>query len=216
MVELCRCLCYCRSLAAQRAAGVASAVVKGVRSVTGIFGLSVLAFACGGKGSEAPASAPAAKNDIEYYFPLEDGKIYHYVTKEGGETGMLVAKVHRPQAHRGELRVSNGTKRFMYVADGVTYVGGAYILKAPLETGASWPGEHGGTTKIVATDATITVPAGKFTSCVKTVEEGGRPATSHYESTFCPGIGLVQLVVTAQGNESRAELKGYGMPIKID
>lgn len=182
----------------------------------GLFGLSVAAFGCGGSKSTSPASAPAAKNDIEYYFPLEDGKIYHYLTKEGGETGMLVAKVHRPQQHRGELRVSNGTKRFMYVADGVTYVGGAYVLKAPLEAGATWPGEHGGTTKITATDAVVQVPAGKFSSCVRTVEEGGRPAHSRYESTFCPGIGIVQLVVSADGNESRAELKAYGMPIKID
>jgi hypothetical protein len=153
---------------------------------------------------------------VEYYFPLEDGKIYNYSTKEGDETGMLVAKVHRPQTHRGELRVSNGTKRFMYVADGVTYVGGAYVLKAPLEKGASWPGEHGGTTKITAVDVSMQVPAGKYTSCVRTVEEGGRPANSRYESTFCPGVGIVLLVVSTPGNESRAELKSYGMPVKID
>lgn len=175
--------------------------------------------ACEGeKPAQSPSpSAPAASgSSLERYFPLEEGKIYHYVTKDGGDVGMLVAKVHRVDPTHGELRLSNATKRFVFTPDGVAYDGGAFILKGPAEVGTSWPGEHGGTTKILATDAAVEVPAGHYSSCIQTVEEGGRPPGSRYETTYCPGVGMVLLVVRAGGAEARAELKSYGMPVKIE
>ena len=178
----------------------------------------ILWTACGG---EVPAKAPstpppASGSSVERYFPLEEGKIYHYETKEGPDTGMLVAKVHRVDAAHGELRLSNATKRFAFTPDGVAYEGGAFILRGPVEVGTSWPGEHGGTTRIAATDATVQVPAGSYSSCVQTVEENGRPPGSRYETTYCPGVGMVLLVVRAGGSEARAELKSYGLPVKIE
>ena len=63
-------------------------------------------FSCGdGKPPAAPtgpAKGPTVSN-VDQYFPLEEGRIYHYVTSESGETGMLVAKVHRTDASHGEL-----------------------------------------------------------------------------------------------------------------
>lgn len=196
-------------------ARLASAVVS---VALGTLALATLG-GCGGDGApppRAPSPPPASGSGFEPYFPLEDGKIYHYVTREGGETGMLVAKVHRSDPTHGELRTSSGAKRFEIAADGVRYEGGAYLLKAPIEVGTSWPGEHGGTTAIAATELTVEVPAGRYTSCVRTVEEGGRIPGARYENTYCPGVGMVLLVVTAAGNEARAELKSYGMPVTID
>jgi hypothetical protein len=163
-----------------------------------------------------PSSTRANASSVEPFFPLDEGKIYHYVTRDGPDTGMLVAKVHRTDEAHGELRLSNATKRFMFAPDGVAFDGGPYILKAPAEVGNSWPGEHGGTTKITSTDASVSVPAGQYASCLQTVEEGGRPAGSRYETTYCPGVGMVLLVVSAAGSEARAELKSYGMPVKIE
>jgi hypothetical protein len=51
---------------------------------------------------------------------------------------------------------------------------------------------------------------------VKTGEEGGHPPGSRYETTYCRGIGMVRLVVSAGGSEARAELRSYGMPVKIE
>ena len=180
--------------------------------------LAVVLLACGeGPKAPVPAAKPAMSgSNVERYFPLEEGKIYHYVTRDNGDTGMLVAKVHRSDATHGELRLSNATKRFAFAPDGVSYDGGAYILKMPAEVGTSWVGEHGGTTRISATDASVEVPAGRYAACLRTVEEGGRPAGSRYEATYCPGVGMVLLVVTAAGNEARAELKSYGLPVKIE
>ena len=177
-----------------------------------------LSLACGGARDPAGAATPTAPtaSPIERYFPLEEGKIYHYVTRDGPESGMLVAKVKRADAGHGELRLSNATKRFTISEAGVAYQDGAFILKAPIEVGTSWKGEHGGTTKITATDAAVTVPAGSYAGCVRTVEEGGRPEGARYENTYCAGVGMVLLVVEAGGNAARAELKSYGMPVKIE
>jgi hypothetical protein len=175
---------------------------------------------CGdGKGAEAPVATPrvaASGSSVEQYFPLEEGRLYNYVTTENGETGMLVAKVHRTDASHGELRLSNATKRFVYSPAGVAYDNGLFILKAPLDVGATWPGEHGGTTRVASIDAAPKVAAGSYTSCVQTVEEGGRPPGSKFVTTYCPGVGMVLLEVQAAGGEARAELKSYGAPVKID
>jgi hypothetical protein len=178
-----------------------------------------LVAACSTEQRDAKPPAPRVASSgktAERYFPLEEGKIYNYVTREGADTGMLVGKVRRSDPTHGELRLSNATKRFVYTADGVAYEGGATILKAPFEVGTRWAGEHGGTTAITSVDASVEVPAGRYAGCLQTVEEGGRPTGSRYESTYCPGIGMVRLVVSAAGSEARAELKSYGMPLKIE
>jgi len=178
------------------------------------------ATACGdGKGVEAtttPMKVASSGSSVESYFPLEEGRIYNYVTSENGETGMLVAKVHRTDASHGELRLSNATKRFVYSPAGVAYDNGLFILKAPLDVGATWPGEHGGTTRVASVDASPKVAAGSYGSCVQTVEEGGRPPGSKFVTTYCPGVGMVLLEVHAAGGEAKAELKSYGAPVKID
>lgn len=181
--------------------------------------LACLIAACGdGKPVVAPVgpTKPASGSSVEQYFPLEEGKLYNYVTTENGESGMLVAKVHRTDPIHGELRLSNATKRFVYSREGVAYDTGVFILKAPLDVGATWPGEHGGTTKVTSIDATVKVLAGSYGSCVTTVEEGGRPAGSKYGTTYCPGVGMVLLEISVPGGDARAELKSYGSPVKID
>lgn len=180
--------------------------------------VAILSAGCG-KSVEVPAppiAKPASGSSVEQYFPLEEGRLYHYVTAEGGDTGMLVAKVRRTDATHGELRLSNATKRFVFSPEGVAYDTGAFILKAPLEVGKSWPGEHGGTTRIAAVDAAPKVQAGAYASCVQTIEEGGRPPGSKYVTTYCPGVGMVLLEVQVASGEARAELKSYGAPVTID
>jgi hypothetical protein len=98
----------------------------------------------------------------------------------------------------------------------VAYDTGAVILKAPLDVGASWPGEHGGTTRVASVDVAPKVLAGSYSSCVQTIEEGGRPPGSKYATTYCPGVGMVLLEVQVAGGEAKAELKSYGPPVKID
>jgi len=171
------------------------------------------------KGPEAPtAEAPAATtwpaiSAADRFFPLEAGRLYHYVTEESGETGMLVANVGRTDATHGTLRIGNLDKRFVYDAKGISYEGGAYVLQIPLAVGTSWSGEHGGTTRITSTDAQAAVPAGTYGSCIETVEEVVPAA--RYTNVYCPGIGLVSVEVTTPRGSARIALKRYGKPVEI-
>jgi hypothetical protein len=163
--------------------------------------------------TEATVAKYPPVSAADAYFPLEAGHLYHYVTDENGEPGMMVANVARADATHGELHIGSNVKRFALDAKGIAYEGGAYVLQVPLDVGTSWPGEHGGTTKIVSNDAPITVPAGTYGNCIETVEDVVPEA--HYRNTYCPGVGLVLLEVTSPRGHARVELKRYGEPVKL-
>ena len=177
---------------------------------------------CGPAAPEAgapskPSATAASGSPVETYFPLEQGKMYTYATRDGAETGIVSMRVERGDATHGKLVVvgTSSAKRFTYEPDGVRYEGGADILKAPIEVGTSWPGEHGGTAKITSTDASVTAGGKTYASCVQTVEDGTRPPGSRYTTTYCPGVGMVLFEVVTNQGDARGELKSYGAPIEI-
>lgn len=178
--------------------------------------------ACGSKQTDAttPVDTPkvASGSPVETYFPLEQGKLYTYVTSAGADRGTISFKVERGDPTHGKLVVvggSTGNKRFVYEKDGVAYDGGAYILKAPLEVGTSWPGEHGGQAKITKADASVSGADGKsYSSCIVTQEDGRTGA--RYTTTYCPGVGMVVFEVVTNQGDAKGELKYYGPPIKME
>jgi len=182
----------------------------------------LLLSACSGSKSDpaTPVSqTPSSGSPVESYFPLEGGKQYTYATQDGGQNGMLTMRVERTDPTHGKLVVvgTSNTKRFVYEKDGVAYDGGgAYLLKAPIEVGTQWPGEHGGTLKITKTDLSMKVADKTYASCVQTQEEGTRPPNSRYTTTYCPGVGMVLFEVVTNQGDARGELKSYGAPIKIE
>ncbi len=184
--------------------------------------------ACGAAPGSPPAwLAPAdgARKDLasgtalERYFPLVDGMIYHYVTEnEMGEPGLLITRAGRTSERGGQLHFPTGSKRFEYVADGITVLvdgNPTYVLKQPLAVGTTWRGEHGGTTRILSIAASVEVPQGHFEGCVQTLEErlGDRPVK--YATTFCPGVGVVMLEAASGASLERASLKSYAAPIEV-
>ncbi len=191
---------------------------------------ALLLAACSGPsaGTTAWTGPPQGQKDVrsgsevERFFPLVDGNVYHYVTLDemNGE-GLLVARVLRVDAARGELQFPAGARRFEYTPEGVRLVSGggrldeAFVLKRPIEVGSSWRGEHGGQTRIIAVGAAVDVPAGHFDGCVQTLEERGGDRPTKYATTFCPDVGVVVLEAAAGANFERAELKTYGPPVAI-
>jgi len=153
----------------------------------------------------------------ERYFPLVDGYVYLYATTtERGDDGILIARVHRSGDRDGELRFPSGVKRFRYTTEGVMLADtGAFVLKEPIERGATWRGEHGGQTQVIAVEVTIDVPAGQYTGCVQTLEErlGDRPV--RFISTFCPDVGVVSLEAASGSGYERADLKSYAPPMEV-
>jgi hypothetical protein len=176
-------------------------------------------FACSeGKPPVAAVAPtkPSSGSTAELYFPLEEGKIYAYavIVDDSPDQGMTVFDVVRTDPTHGKLvaKGSKVTKQFVYSPQGVARDTGVFILKAPIEVGTSWPGEHGGTTKITSVDTAVKVIAGSYASCVQTVEEGGRVgAAKSWVTTYCPGVGIVLLEVKGEG---RIELKSYAAPIQ--
>jgi hypothetical protein len=61
----------------------------------------------------------------------------------------------------------------------------------------------------------MTTPAGHYEGCVQTLEErmGDRP--TRYSTTFCPGVGVVQIEVATGANFERATLKSYAPPMRM-
>jgi hypothetical protein len=191
-----------------------------------LLGAAVSALvACSGSPTGPPAwLAPtgegrkdvASGSPLERFFPLVDGNVYHYVTENlSGEPGMLVARAVRTSADSGELRFPKGTKRFSFVKDGVVLellAGPIYLLKEPVAVGTSWRGEHGGTTRILSTNASIDVPAGHYDGCVQTLEERGGDEPVRFATTYCPAVGVVLLEAGGGGAFERAALSSYGAP----
>jgi hypothetical protein len=187
--------------------------------------LAVLLAGCSGgragagqwAGSQAGMKDAASGTAIERFFPLVDGRVYHYTrVDDANEQGLLVARVFRSDKTHGELRFPSGVKRFEYAADGVLLMPArSYVLKTPLSVGETWRGEHGGATRIIAVDVVVDVPAGHFTGCVQTLEDVRGDRRVRYATTFCPETGVVVLEAASGASLERAELKSYGAPVQV-
>ena len=197
-----------------------------VRAVRNASALAVLAV-CGCTPAAAPSAAapPAAQVDaspeLERYLPLEDGTVFSYDTQSehGGARGVLIVQVTRPRPGRVDLRMGSRTERLQTVPDGISYVDGGYLLKAPLTVGSTWRSRTG-MVRVDATDQSVSVPAGKFEGCLRTVEESRDTSLSRKVSqVYCPHVGLVSVEVegmTAEGpNRETALLRSFGPRVDL-
>ncbi|NUP11281.1 MAG: hypothetical protein HOW73_34985 [Polyangiaceae bacterium] len=195
--------------------------------------LALVAAGCSSSTSSADGSSTwqggtagvdaTSGSAAERFFPLKDGTLYHYKTealKEGPvQAGVLMMKVHRTSATRGELRKPAGTQVFEFSSLGIatqTKTGApAFLLKLPIDPNTTWLGPQGGKTRISASDVSITTPAGSFAGCLTTLEERGGDSPFRVQTTLCPDVGIVALEAQSGGAVERAELVYYGPPIDI-
>lgn len=161
-----------------------------------------------------------ARPEIERYLPLENGTVFSYDTaSETGRRGVLIVQISRPRQDRVDLRMGSKTERLELTSDGVAYVEGGYLLKAPLTAGSTWKSKTG-TVRVENADETAKVPAGQFEGCVRTLEETRDPgATRTVRTVFCPHVGLVSLDVEAtsdRGHEREtAVLRSFGPRVDL-
>ena len=187
-----------------------------------------LLAACLSACSAAPPPPPAtavqqpidARPEIERYLPLENGTVFSYDTaSETGRSGILIVQISRPRPDRVDLRMGAKTERLEITSDGVAYVEGGYLLKAPLTAGSTWKSKTG-TVRVESADETAKVPAGQFEGCVRTLEETRDPGASRVVRTvFCPHVGLVSIDVEAtsdRGHEREtAVLRSFGPRVDL-
>ena len=187
-------------------------------------GLPALTLILAGCSPEAPPkSAPPASprtfGEVDAYLPLKAGTVlaYNTLNETSGEEGTLVMEVKRPRPDRVELSVGGKITRLDLVAEGAQLVNGGWLLRTPLETGASFKGQFGAV-RITKTKGAAEVPAGNFNDCITTVERSPH-SDKEVTTTFCRDVGIVKLDVEGSSGEDyvreRATLRYHGPKIDI-
>jgi len=185
---------------------------------------AVTLVACG--GAPPPETAVATKGgdfqtELERYLPLEDGTVYSYDTasEDRSDKGLLIVQIFRPRKGRADLRMGGRTERLELRPDGIAYLEGGYLLKGPISAAQTWRSKTG-TVRVANLDEKVTVPAGEFNGCLRTVEETREPGVERtVTSVFCPHVGLVSLDVEGASGEGHqretAVLKSFGPRVDL-
>ena len=109
-----------------------------------------------GDNTPAPKSAPASKTrGVERFFPLGDGYAYTYdsVDVGDGREDMLLLRVRRLAPGLAQMHTASGVRRLVITREAIRREGSGFVLRAPLDKGATWEGDNGGTTTVAATRA---------------------------------------------------------------
>ncbi|MCA9630894.1 MAG: hypothetical protein KC766_24680 [Myxococcales bacterium] len=193
------------------------------RKCAATFALGLLVAACG--DSEPPPSAPPkasiAETAVARFLPLPNDFVYTYDTySDGRRIGNLWIQVDHVRDQRVDLKVGSRVTHLELASDGVRDIGGGWVLKAPLQVGAEFPGKNG-RVRITRTDVPIETPAGSFRGCLETQEDaGGAEAQSRVTTLYCPDVGIVRLdIMTQEGNElveERAVLRSFAKRVDIN
>jgi hypothetical protein len=180
---------------------------------------AVVLLACGCAAPPAAvvaAGTSGAASGLARYLPLEDGTVLSYdtVTEPGGERGLLVLEIRRPNAETAELVVAGKAQRLRVSESAVATYAGGILLREPLEAGAGWKGDFGHV-RLVRTDRSLTVGAGTFSACVETLEEmATRDGEKRTTTVYCPGVGIALRETEAEQGavhqSERISLKSYG------
>ncbi len=179
------------------------------------------------KAATGPESAAvrAPESAVSRFFPLVDGTQWAYEAEEDGtgNKGVFVTRAKAMAGPRFSLVTGQRSRIVELRAEGIARVEtGAYLLRAPLQAGAEWPGEGGALVHVGAIDRIVEVPAGKFVGCLDTVEEQrgtGNEPVRRVTTTYCPEVGIVALHAEAWENGrhigERAVLRSFGKPVSI-
>jgi hypothetical protein len=154
--------------------------------------------------------------DPSELYPLRAGNAWSYDVDTGeASTTLAITRVHAFDGHIAEVHTGRAVVRYEVLAEGIRVPpGDAWLVRAPLVQGATWPGRGGRTARVVSTDTTAETPAGTFDRCVEVLETGGK-LELEVRTVYCPGVGPVWLSSTMRSKVSdrivtvSAKLRGY-------
>jgi len=184
--------------------------------------LALLSVGCAAPPAAPPGAPPqAAVGELSRYLPLENDTVFSYQTyiEETNERGIAVFEIKRPRPELAELSLAGQVrKRYYFEPAGVRSSHGGYLLKSPLALDAEWTGDDG-KVKVTAVNQSVDVPAGKFSGCLRTVEDAKLGAATRKTTTvFCPGVGITVLEIEAEQEGTsvlqRLTLKAFGPRFK--
>ncbi len=167
---------------------------------------------------KTPTGAPAAVvSELTRYLPLEKNTVFSYETyiEDTNEHGLAIFEIARPRPELAEISIAGRVrKRYYFEPGGVRSGQGGYLLKSPLSLGSEWTGDDG-QVKVSSVAENVDVPAGKFSGCIRTVENAQLAGATRTTTTvFCPGVGITVLQIEGEQEGmsvlQRLRLKSFG------
>jgi len=185
-------------------------MTSGVRAAVATLALAV---ACAGQGP-AP-STPVAIEPSDLY-PLQTGNAWSYDVDTGeASTTLGIIRVEAFDGRIAEVHTGRAVVRYEVLPEGIRVPpSNAWLVRAPLVEGATWPGRGGRTAFLISTGTTVQTPAGAFDRCMEVLETGGK-LDLEVRTVYCPGVGPVVVVSTMHSNVSdrvvtvSAQLRGF-------
>ncbi|MFW2388888.1 MAG: hypothetical protein ACN4G0_11160 [Polyangiales bacterium] len=172
----------------------------------------VFLMACAHK---AP-SGTIAKLTPSDLFPLRPGNAWSYDVDTGEPSTTLgVTRVEKFDGRVAKVRTGRKAVLYEVLDEGIRVPpGDEWLLRSPLELGATWTGRGGRDARLASTDLSIETQAGSFERCVEVVETGGK-LELEVRTVYCPGVGPVRVESTMRSKVNErvlkvtAELRGY-------
>lgn len=172
-----------------------------------------LLVACAGNTPPSPQHVALVPSDL---YPLQTGNAWSYDVDTGEtSTTLAITRVEAFDGRVAEVHTGHSLVRYEVLPEGIRVLpGDAWLIRAPLEEGETWPGRAGRSARLVSTHATFATRAGTFDRCVEVVETGGKRELE-VRTVYCPGVGPVAVDSTMRSKVSdrvltvSARLRGY-------
>jgi len=185
-------------------------MTSGVRAAVATLALSV---ACAGQSPVATTHVAIDPSDL---YPLQTGNAWSYDVDTGeASTTLGITRVEAFDGRIAEVHTGRAVVRYEVLPEGIRVPpADAWLVRAPLAEGATWPGRGGRTALLISTGTTVETPAGTFDRCMEILETGGK-LELEVRTVYCPGVGPVLVVSTMRSNvsdrvvEVSAQLRGY-------
>lgn len=169
-------------------------------------------------GACASTMRPAPTKTIEArdLYPLQTGNAWSYDVDTGeAATTLAVTRVQSFDGRIAEVRTGQTLLRYEVLDQGIRLPSAdEWVLRAPLERGATWAGRGGRTARLVSTGLRIETRAGTFDDCVLVSETGGK-LELEVQTVYCASVGPVLVESTMRSTLSdraltvSARLRGY-------
>ncbi len=171
--------------------------------------------ACASASDPTPGSAALAPLD---FYPLRAGNAWSYDVDTGERsTTLAVTHVETLNGSIAEVHTAKAVVRYEVLPDGIRVsTTDAWLIRAPIVLGATWPGLGGRTAKLVSTNVVAETLAGRFDRCIEVSEVGGE-LELEVSTVYCPGVGPVSVTSTMRSKMSErvltvsARLRGYSV-----
>ncbi|MFA6032472.1 MAG: hypothetical protein WC889_06195 [Myxococcota bacterium] len=163
------------------------------KAIAALFATAAFAASC--------TSVPKALKtpSLTDYYPLKKGMSWTYRALSfekdtAGEPTVLITRVAEEQDGVFVLVQGDSRIKYRYDDNGLLKVkSGAYAIKKPILTGASWPisvGGVNGTARILETASTVAAGSHSYERCL--IIEDVYPKVARHVSWYCPPAGLVK------------------------